>query len=98
MQGLINHDLKSCQNRLQPRNQPNIVAAEIGLNGTNFVKEDEDYYVTLILNEVPCNHIKGKNFDTDLVSDADVIGLVYNPSEESSYLEQELPKSVTSHE
>ena len=89
MQGLIGHDLDTCQNDINnlSKNEPSIVSAEIGLNGTNFVDEQEDYYVTLILNEVPCNHIINNHYNPDLISDADVIGLVYNPSEDSSYSE-----------
>lgn len=86
MQGLLNHDLATCH-KISPKNQPAIVVAEVGINGSNYVEEENDYFVSLILNKVPYQHVVSKNYDSELIEDADVIGLVYNPSEESSYAE-----------
>lgn len=85
MQGLIKHDLKTCLTKFSCKKEPGIVAAEIGLNGQEYVNEEDDYFVTLIMNELPFDHIEENNYNQNLIKDADVIGLVYNPNEESSY-------------
>lgn len=103
MQGVIGHDLKTCQKKMRARDEPAIVTAEVGIHGKDgnltpgksgflFGKEEndeyfDDYYVSLIFNEVPNNHIQKNNYSADLIEDADVIGIVYNPSEESSWNE-----------
>jgi hypothetical protein len=88
---------------MRARDEPAIVTAEVGIHGKDgnltpgksgflFGKEEndeyfDDYYVSLIFNEVPNNHLQKNDYSSDLIEDADVIGIVYNPSEESSWNE-----------
>ena len=114
MQGLIGHDLKTCQRKMRARDEPAIVTAEVGIHGKDsnlghgksgflFGKEEndeyfDDYYVSLIFNEVPNNHIQKTDYDVNLIEDADVVGIVYNPSEESSWTETlELYRKMVKH-
>ena len=103
MQGVLGHDLNFCQKKMRAKDEPAIVTAEVGIHGKDgslergksgflFGKEDnnefyDDYYVSLIFNEVPNNHIHKTEYSISVVEDADVIGITYNPSEESSWNE-----------
>merc|ERR1711920_458753 len=99
---------------MRARDEPAIVTAEVGIHGKDsnldrgksgflFGREEndeyfDDYYVSLIFNEVPNNHIQKTDYDINLIEDADVIGIVYNPSEESSWNETlELYRKMVKH-